>query len=193
MKLLVTRPLPDAEATAERLRGLGHEVMVQPLLRTELLPLAATVDPAALAVTSRNGVRALAAWPEAKAWRQLPLFAVGEATAAAAREAGFVDVRSANGDGVALADLIVATRTPADGRILYPAAADRSPLVEQRLSAAGFSVDTVVAYRMVPADVLNDAIVDALTAGELDGALLYSRRSAEIFVGLVDRAGIPER
>ncbi len=190
MKLLVTRPLPDAEETAGRLRGLGHEVMVQPLLRTRLLPLAATVAPAALAVTSRNGVRALAAWPAAAVWRDLPLFAVGEATAAAARGAGFTDISSADGDGVALAELIIATRKPGDGRILYPAAEDRSPIFEQRLGEAGFAVDGVVAYRMAAADAFDPPIVEALAAGELDGVLLYSRRSAETFLALVDQAGL---
>jgi uroporphyrinogen-III synthase len=192
MKLLVTRPLPDAEQTAERLRRLGHEVTVQPLLRTEFLPLTDAVEPAALAVTSRNGVRAMAAWPAAKAWRQLPLYAVGEATAAAAGEAGFTDVHSADGDGAALAALIIATRKPEGGPILYPAAEDRSPVFETRLGGAGFAVDTVIAYRMVAAATLDAAVVAALQSGDFDGVLLYSRRSAETFLHLVDRAGLGE-
>lgn len=192
MKLLVTRPLPDAETTADRLRRLGHEVMVEPLLRAAFLPLTETVDPTALAVTSRNGVRALAAWPQSEAWRKLPLFAVGAATAAAAREAGFLDVRSADGDGAALAEMIIASGKPAEGRILYPAAADRSPLFEQRLGEAGFGIDTVAAYRMAPAEALDAEVAAALAGGKLDGILLYSRRSAEVLLGLIDRAGLAE-
>ena len=35
MKILVTRPLPGGEATAARLRALGHEVVLAPLMETE--------------------------------------------------------------------------------------------------------------------------------------------------------------
>ena len=189
MRLLVTRPQPDAARTATRLEALGHEVLVAPLLKTELLPLARRADPAAIAVTSRNGVRALAAWPESSAWRKRPLFAVGEATAAAAREAGFSDVRSADGDGAALAAAIVKALPIEAGRILYPAAEARSPVLEETLRAAHFSVDAVVAYRMAAAGSLPTEVTEALRSGSIDGVLLYSKRSAETFLALLDAAG----
>ncbi len=188
MKLLVTRPSPDVEHTAARLRAAGHEVIVQPLLRPAFLPLATEVDPAALVVTSRNGVRAMVAWPASEGWRDLPLFAVGEATAAAAQRAGFTDVRSADGDGAALAALIAAARDPADGRLLYAAAAGRSPVLEQLLGEAGFAVDVAIAYRMIPAVSFDPGVLAALENGAVEGLLLYSRRSADAFLALAEGA-----
>lgn len=190
MRLLVTRPEPDAEATAERLRMAGHEVLVAPLLSAVFPPPPAVPDPAAVAVTSRNGVRALAGWRSAASWHDRPVFAVGHATALAARAAGFRDVRSADGDGMALGAFIARTMEPSARPIIYPAAEDRSPGLERSLAAAGFRVAPVVAYRMIAAPALPPAAAQALRAGRLDGVLLYSARTARTFVALAGEAGL---
>ena len=88
-KLLLLRPEPGLSASAERARALGLEVIACPLFRVEPVAWEAP-DPAefdALLLTSANAVR-LGGLELAKL-RDLPVNAVGEATAAAAREAGF--------------------------------------------------------------------------------------------------------
>ena len=192
MRLLVTRPRPDADLTAERLRELGHEVYVQSLSRVEFLPLAHSPDPTAIVVTSRNAIRALQAWPRSVSWRDRPLFAVGDATAAVAEAVGFKEVRSANGDGSALASLVIHALDPARGPILYPAAKEHSPRLEIALRADGFEVCTVTAYRMLAAKDFAPEIVAVLKTGLLEGVLLYSKRSASIFLSLIDRGGLVE-
>ncbi|MBP0575758.1 uroporphyrinogen-III synthase, partial [Mycobacterium tuberculosis] len=57
--------------------------------------------------TSANAVRALARRPDLSRWQSVPVVAVGKATAAAARAAGFVDVVSADGRA---ADVATAVR-----------------------------------------------------------------------------------
>jgi uroporphyrinogen-III synthase len=97
MRLLLTRPADDSEATAAELRRRGHDVLIEPMLAIQPLP-DAPFEPAgaqAILLTSANGARALAgrAVP-----RTLPVFAVGDATARAAADAGFGRVESAGGD-----------------------------------------------------------------------------------------------
>src|SRR5579864_1783939 len=90
----VTRAQPAAEATAERLRALGVEPLVEPLLAVRPIT-GASVDltgAAAIAFTSANAVAAFAAL---SGDRSLPAFVVGDATAAAARAIGFERVTSA--------------------------------------------------------------------------------------------------
>src|ERR1700712_4198561 len=77
-KIWITRAQPAAETTAERVRALGHEALVAPLLEVRALEdveidLAGV---AALAFTSANGVRAFA---DLSAERQIRVFAVGGA------------------------------------------------------------------------------------------------------------------
>ena len=63
MRLLVTRPEPDAECTAAALRARGHIVLVAPLLRIETMENA-EIGPgpfAAILVTSANAAPAIVA------------------------------------------------------------------------------------------------------------------------------------
>jgi uroporphyrinogen-III synthase len=114
MRLLVTRPEPDASREAEALGRRGHEAVLAPLLTIEFcgnVPL--QLDGAqGLAVTSRNALRALAARRELGQALKLPLFAVGEGTARQAQELGFADVTIGPGTGAELAALILVNSSP---------------------------------------------------------------------------------
>jgi uroporphyrinogen-III synthase len=187
MRLLVTRPEPEATRTAERLRALGHEPVIAPMLETVFLdPPLPAIDPAAILVTSLNGVRALARWPLSDGWFARPVLAVGDRTAGAAREAGFRDVRSADGDGEALAELAIATLDPKAGPLLYPAAVDRAGDWPGDLTEAGFEIALVEAYRMDPATALPDSVVAALRERAIDGILAYSPRTATTLSRVVE-------
>ncbi len=72
-----------------------------------------------LIVTSRNALRALAAHRELDQALKLPLFAVGDATARAARELGFARVTAGPGTGVALAELISSELNPDRGPLVH--------------------------------------------------------------------------
>ncbi len=107
MRILVTRPEPDNARTAAALRMRGHAPVLAPLLRIE--PAAADIGAgpfAAALITSANAVRALAVHPARARVLALPALAVGEATAAAARDAGFVSVEAADGDAASLVRLV---------------------------------------------------------------------------------------
>ena len=102
MKVLILRPQPGADETAARARALGLEPVVAPLFSVR--PLAWTPpDPGrfdAVMLTSASAARQAA--DGLAAFRSLPCYAVGEATAAAAGEAGFTDIRVGPDDGKAL-------------------------------------------------------------------------------------------
>ncbi|MGE0260795.1 MAG: uroporphyrinogen-III synthase [Alphaproteobacteria bacterium] len=192
VRLLVTRPEPESEETAARLRARGHDVLVAPLLRIELTPDAHIgAGPwSGIVMTSRNAARAIERHPCFSELCGLPVFAVGRRTAAAARSAGFSDVLSADGDADDLVRLIVARRATVVGRLLYLAGADRASDVTGALRAAGLPADTVAIYRAVAADEFPDAVRTALAAGELDGVLHLSRRSAESYLACARRDGL---
>jgi uroporphyrinogen-III synthase len=82
----ITRAQPGAEATARRVQALGFTALVDPLLAIrDLTPTVDLTGVAALAFTSANGVEAFA---KLTSVRDLPVFAVGEATAKAAARRG---------------------------------------------------------------------------------------------------------
>ena len=152
-----------------RLRERGHVPVVAPLFRIEHLPARIDADVQAILVTSRNGAMALAA---ADPGRSIPVFAVGEETAAALREAGFADVRSANGNAEALAGLVAASLDPLAGPVLHARGEDvrQSPL--PALEAKGFATGEAILYRTMDVETLPPV------AASCDTALVYSQLSA---------------
>jgi uroporphyrinogen-III synthase len=175
MRVWVTRAQPGAAATARRLAALGHQAFVSPLLTVE--PVDGPIElhgVGALAFTSANGVAAFAA---REPGRGLPVFAVGDATARAAREAGFRRTLSAEGDVAALAQLIIKSRGSFTGAVLHPGAEALAGDLKGALNAAGVAAHTVVVYRSVPA-VPSDETVAALD--ELDAILVHSPAAAAL-------------
>jgi uroporphyrinogen-III synthase len=192
VRLLVTRPEPDGERTAATLRARGHEVVVAPLLRVEAMPDADLgAGPwTGIIVTSRNATRALEVHSRAHELFGLPVFAVGRRTAEGATAAGFTQIISADGDTQALVRLVVARRHPAGGPLLYLAGADRVGDVAGALAEAGVPVETAVVYRAVMMKEFPAPVQRALAAGELDGVLHFSRRSADVYLSCARSAGM---
>src|SRR5271163_5157925 len=98
MAVLVTRPQPDDEATAAALRARGLEVVRAPMLRFEPVAFHDDLDAnyGAVIVTSANALRGIEPHLAGSRLLKLPLFAVGEHTAAAARRVGFEKVMPAD-------------------------------------------------------------------------------------------------
>src|ERR1700682_6153974 len=130
MAVLVTRPHPDDEVTAAGLRARGFEVLRAPMLRFEPVAFQDDTDAryGAVIVTSANALRGIEPHLNGSRLLKLPLFAVGERSAAAARGAGFEDVTAAKGDATGLRDLVLAgVKTKAlkkASTLLYFAGAD---------------------------------------------------------------------
>ena len=185
---LITRPDEDAEPLAAALGRRGIEVVREPLLAIRPLP-GASVDLAgvqALIFTSANGVRAFASLSSR---RELPVFAVGDATARGAREAGFAKVESASGTVEDLARLVEARLDARRGPLLHAAGSAVAGDLAGRLGTAGFELRRAVVYETETATQLSEETREKLAAGEIGLVLLFSPRTAETFVRLARAAG----
>ncbi len=183
VKMLVTRPEPDAQATLARLDALGIDAVAAPVMVRQTLD--ASLPPpdgfTAMVLTSANAVRALAERGVLEQYRHLPVFAVGDRTAREASEAGFERVSSAAG---ALQDLVNAmTIARMRGPIFYPTGKHQSADLAKALAPLGVMVATAKIYDMVAIGALPAQILAEL-GGEIGAVLAYSRRTAEIFATL---------
>ncbi|MCC7266281.1 MAG: uroporphyrinogen-III synthase [Caulobacteraceae bacterium] len=175
-KVWITRAQPGADATAARVAALGFQPVVAPLL--EVRPLAPKIDlagVAALAFTSANGVRAFAGL---SADRSLPVWAVGEATARTARDAGFQQVRAADGDVASLTQAIL--RGPPAGPLLHLCAREPAGDLVGALIAEGVQARRTVVYETTPTAVAENR--DAAPVADI--VLLHSPRAARLLAGL---------
>lgn len=192
LKMLVTRPEPDASETAARLRALGIEPVIAPLLvqHVEETSLPDPAGFAAIAVTSANALRALAERGELVRYAHLRLFAVGDKTAALARELGFADVTSAEGNfGMLVEKLAHAGLT---GPIWYPAAREQAGDLARSLAPFGLMVITSVVYRMDAVVPENAKMAAAITDNDVKAALLYSKRASQAFVSVTKALKVPD-
>lgn len=196
MAVLVTRPSPDDAQTAKNLRARGYEVLCAPMLRFEAVPFQddEKVKYGAVVVSSANALRAAASKLSDSPLLKLPLFAVGDHTAAAAREAGFGEVITSKGDAGALREQVVASAKSKQFRkaspLLYLAGADLARDLAGELGEKGFTVTTLTTYRMVPAPSLPRDVCDAFVAHEIEAVLHYSRRSARAFIDAARAGGV---
>lgn len=193
MRLLITRGAAEGAALARALEARGHRCLLEPLF--EIHPVAVPQealrrdleDVQALLFTSANGVRAFAALEPGRAW---PVFAVGDATAAAARGAGFATVESAGGAVEDLAALAAKGLRTTDGPLFHAAASAVAGDLKGALEAAGFAVRRRVLYEARPAQAFSPETGRALTAGAIDAVLFFSPRTGASFVSLARTAGL---
>lgn len=175
--ILVTRAEPGASRTCARLAARGYDPVNAATASVRFLDTAIDLsDGASLALTSPNGAEAAARLiPD----RALAVFAVGDATADAARAAGFETVRSAGGDGAALSALI---QDHAPSEIVHVRGRDQSFDLIGSLSRAGLTARAVIAYAAEPVARLSDEAAAALQSGAV--VLVHSPRGAARFVAL---------
>lgn len=179
---------PDDEridAAADLLSALGAEPVPDPMLAVE--PTGATpADAPYVVLTSKTGVElaAEAGWEPGEA----TLVAIGPATAAAAREAGWtVDVVP---DEYTSAGLVERLRGEVDGVRIEVARSDHgSDVLLDGLREAGAVVSETVLYRLTRPDGSGDS-AELAAAGELAAAAFTSSLTVEHFVEAAAERGV---
>ena len=177
--LVVLRPEPGSSETLALARSMGLTAIAAPLFVVE--PVAwATPDPGAydaIVAGSANAFRH--GGPSLAELRSLPVHAVGERTAEAARAAGFQVAAIGAGGLQAVVDAV-----PKPIRLLRLAGEARVALE----IPPSVTLDERVVYRAGPLP-LGDMAAEALNDGAV--ALLHSGAAAQHLARECDRLGIP--
>lgn len=180
--LLLTRPIDDSRSLARRARSRGFATLASPLLAIVPLPAPEpwTEAQALLLTSARSAALARAAWG---AWAlRLPAFAVGPATARAARRAGFTLA------GVGRSDATQALGLAAQAgvrRLLHAGSVDRAPVQ----GPPELQLVHRALYEARPRP-LSARARRALAEGRVAAVVLMSPRTARLFRAEVERAGL---
>jgi uroporphyrinogen-III synthase len=169
-RLFVFRPEPAARQTIRMAQDLGLDAVSNPLFELESIDWTVP-DPRdfdAMLLTSANTVRM--AGEGLASFRALPVHAVGEGTAVAARVAG-LGVASVGNAGV---DELLA-EVPRDARLLHLCGEDK-----REPSTAGRSITSVAVYR-----ANEKPNVSGLQALEGQAAVVHSPRAARRLAELI--------
>jgi uroporphyrinogen-III synthase len=185
-RVLVLRAREDAERTATRLRAMGFDPILSPVL--DIVATGAAAPEGRYDAVLASSAKGLEYASDSPDLRALPLHVVGATTALAATRLGWpASIIASTGRLLASA---LTTQYAAPAKFLYLAGHDRQDDLENRLRRARHIVTTVETYEARAAQTLSEEASAALAAGAIAAVLHYSRRSAEIFLALARAAGL---
>lgn len=193
-RVLITRAQPGANSTARRLKAVGMTPVVMPLLQLRPLALSrAHQDLVAgftgdVIFTSANGVRFA---PISLTQRVGAAWCVGDATAEAARRAGFETIRSAGGSARELIDLIMSERDPRDARFMHLGHAEPRGSIAETLAEHGFDVVHIPLYGAAPTPDYATRLSAAFSGDvRIDAVMIHSPASGQRFADIWRRHGL---
>ncbi len=182
--LLLTRPLKDSLLLAKHLKKRGVMTLLQPLLCIEETPFVCpNLEGKELIFTSQN---ALYATVNLMHNRTLTVWCVGEKTAETARESGFINIHTAQGNGEHLSLMIEADRrnNPLK-RPHYIHFSGEDITIDFEKKFPG-ECQRIIVYRTQPAETLRPSVHRALRSQAILGVVLYSKKTALTLKNLVD-------
>jgi uroporphyrinogen-III synthase len=177
--IVILRPEPENSETRARLQALGLTAIAMPLFKVEAASWDAP-DPTpftAVMMTSANAARF--GGHELAKYRHLPLFAVGHATEAAAKEAGFISVTAGEGT---VAHLLATFATLGTQRILHLCGADRVDTVDD-----GLQIERRIVYRSTAIKQPHEPNLVSLVGPII---MVHSPRAGHRFAQLCDASAL---
>lgn len=182
-RLLLTRPENDNLYWAMLLEQHGIATVSSPLLRIETLPAVLNPDGySGVILTSKHAVI------QASACCDLPAYVTGDTTASLAQEYGFSNIAAIAPSARELLPIIPINSAPKP--LLYASGEVTRVDVVAELAKRGIAAKQEIVYRASAADTLSDEAKAGLEDGSIDGALLFSARTAEIFQMLTPKRDI---
>lgn len=185
--VVITRPIEQSRMLAGKIQFLGYKVFLSPLLEIIPIPKQLNLSPVqAIVFTSAN---AIVPFSKANSERNLPVYAVGKATARVAEIFNFNNISIGKQNAESLIGQIVNKHSPKDGLILHISGETVTSSVEKVLLKHGFKVERQILYRAEAATQLCSGAIKAIKTGEVKIILFFSPRTAKIFVNLMKMEG----
>ncbi len=185
MKVLITRPEPDASHFGRLLTKHGMTPVLAPVIDIQFdpAPVLDTEDVTHLAFTSANGVRAMSSCIDGRVW---PAFAVGPVTATALAGEKILLAGVADSSVESMADLIVSC-TDDNAVILHIAGAHRAGDLQDLLKEKNRQCRLAVLYEAHQIATLPSKVQQQLRDDEITAATFFSQRSANLFLSLLGK------
>ena len=184
MHILFTRPLVDCSDMMLKFKSLGHQVSHLPLLNIEKMKYDEInfSDYGGIIFTSANAIKFL---DLKKLDKNIVCFCVGELTEKKARNFGFQNTISAEGNVLNLKELIIQNYTVKNKPLLYISGEIISADLDQQLIMEGYSVKRIVNYRVSHNENFDEKFINELKLNIPDIVYIYSQNSASSFLNFI--------
>ena len=184
MHILFTRPLEDCQEAMVKFQLLGHEVSHMPLIYVEKKNYSEVnfQDFKGIIFTSSNAIKFL---DLKKINKKIKCFCVGNATEKKARNFGFQNTFSAEGNVNNLKELILQNFNLYDGKLLYVSGEIVSNELDKKLISEGYDVKRIINYIVKHVENLNEDFVKKIKMKMPNIVYVYSQNSAASFLNLI--------
>lgn len=180
--ILVTRPIDEANLTAEKLELAGHRVVLAPMLKVEPVSFEIPDENRSIIITSKNGARMGLSNIGNKA---RPIFAVGDKTADEARALGFTNITVGPGTARKMVPMLLEAGISETRKYTHLCGNALAYNICDVLAGEGLDAENTITYQTRGQRSLGVGVQEALNEGEIDIALFYSPRTATIFEEVV--------
>ena len=184
MHILFTRPLADCSDIILKFKSLGHQVSHLPLLNIEKMNYEEInfSDYGGIIFTSANAVKFL---DLKKLDKNIICFCVGDLTEKKARNFGFQNTISAEGNVLNLKELILQNYKFKNKPLLYISGEIISADLDQQLINEGYSVKRIITYRVSHNENFDENFINELKLNIPDIVYIYSQNSASSFLNFI--------
>ena len=184
MHILLTRPLEDSNEMILRFQKLGNIVSHLPLISVESKNFEKINfdNFKGIIFTSANAIKFL---DTKNINKKIHCFCVGNATEKKARNIGFQNVFSAEGNVNNLKEIILQNFNSSDGKLLYLSGEIISYNLDEQLIKSGYNIKRIINYTVKPIEKFNETFVDKLKLNMPEIVFVYSQNSAISFLNFI--------
>ncbi len=184
MHVLFTRPIDDSKDLILKFKSLGHIVSSIPVISIKKKEYS-KIDFSSfkgIIFTSSNAIKFL----DIKLLdKNIKCFCVGNATELLAKEKGFQNIFSAEGNVNNLKEIILQNFKSSEGKLLYISGETITFELDKFLISEGLKVERVINYSSDPIEKFNEILIDDLKNNVPDIVYIYSQNSAISFKNLI--------
>ncbi|MDG7056530.1 MAG: uroporphyrinogen-III synthase [Wolbachia endosymbiont of Meromenopon meropis] len=185
--ILLTRPLSDSLDTRNALRRYGYKVYIEPLFTIKYLqPNISTCQFDVVISTSKNSIKAFSQICKVD---DFPIITVGSSTMQTAKDLGFSDIISAEGNVESLVSFIK-NHYSITVKFLYIRGQEVSCDLKKRLSKESFNIKELILYKTIIKKNLTHRCKNLLLSTKIDSIAFFSSQSARIFCSLILKSGL---
>tara|TARA_B100000676_G_scaffold177850_1_gene174562 strand:- start:176 stop:874 length:699 start_codon:yes stop_codon:yes gene_type:complete len=186
MHILLTRPLEDSKELIMRFKSLGHQVSHLPVINIEKIVYE---EPnfnefKGIIFTSSNAIKNL---DVSKINKCIFCFCVGNATEKIAKEKGFQNIYTAEGNVSNLKEIILQNFDSKNGNLLYISGELVSYDLDKELKLEGYTVERLINYSVNSNEKLSDEFVEQLKTSIPEIVFIYSENSARSYLNLLKK------
>ena len=186
MHILLTRPLDDSKDLIMRFKFLGHQVSHLPVINIEKKDYdEPNFDEfKGIIFTSSNAIKNLNI---SKINKGIFCFCVGNATEKIAKEKGFQNIYTAEGNVSNLKEIILQNFDPKKGNLIYISGEIISYELDKELKSEGYSVKRLINYSVISNNKLSDEFIEQLKTSIPEIVFIYSENSARSYLNLLKK------